>query len=349
MTKPRIHLISPCGSCRPFLDALKIITAEQLIEIVQHDIGDGYVVTGNHTLIEAGEQESLGGRLDDQQRAADIEQALADGDVVAIILIRGGAWFTRVIRLIDFSVLERRTRPVAVFGFSELTTLVNIVATYPMGRGVYDMGPAFLMYGLKRFAAFQKSPTRPASSRTGPWVEEHLRPELRAFFRDVVAIIEGRGTQRQLGAKIIRGDLPDVTEVTFIGGNLTVFSTLVGSIYANRLKPKGDWLLLEDYNDKIERYDRYLAHLTLAGYWEECSGILLGDFHRGYEDQTSAVVELLGHHLGHSVPRPILHAPCIGHTWPMSPLPLHMELTLRRSSGGSVAIGWDAVSLQTVH
>ncbi|MHC4698747.1 MAG: LD-carboxypeptidase [Planctomycetota bacterium] len=147
MSRPRIHLIAPAGSCRPFLEAIDIPSAAALLTLVQDGIGSAYVVSGNETLIEATEDELHGGRQDDRLRARDITQALGDDDVVAVVLIRGGAWFTRVLPLIDFSVLNSRERPVAVFGFSELTTLVNIVGAHRRGIGVYDMGPAFLSYG----------------------------------------------------------------------------------------------------------------------------------------------------------------------------------------------------------
>lgn len=346
--RPRIHLISPAGSCRPFLDALKIHTAGELIKIVSDTVGPGFDVSANQELIEAGEHEARGGRTDDSLRAADLTEALACDDVAALVLIRGGAWFTRVLPHVEFTVLEKRTRPVAVFGFSEMTTLVNIVGGFAQARGVYDMGPAFLTYALKRHAAVRTRFDVPAESRPASWMRERLRPELATFFQDVVRIIEGRGTQRHIRARVARGDVGDAKEATFVGGNLTVLSTLVGSVFDDTVRPAGRWLVLEDFNDKLERIDRFLAHLTLAGYWDGCAGLLLGDFHRGYDDLTPAVLELLPYHLPPNWKRPVLVTEQVGHVWPMSPLPLHAPLRLESLDDGDIAISWPDELLQTV-
>ncbi|UCC30215.1 MAG: LD-carboxypeptidase [Phycisphaerales bacterium] len=346
MSLPTIHLIAPAGSCQPFFDAIGIRSAAELIAIVEEAVGQGYQVSGSAALIERGEDEAHGGRRDDRDRAADIQQALADDGVVAVVLLRGGAWFTRVLPLIDFTVLDRRTRPVAVFGFSELTTLVNIVGASRHGLGIYDMGPAFLTYGLTRYAANRfKSDSRTAM-RPRDWMLSHLRPELDAFFQDVIAMIDGRGTGRSITGRVARGSIANRREATFVGGNLTVLSTLVGSPYEMSVRPEGRWLLLEDFNDKLERIDRFLAHLTLARYWDACAGILLGDFHKGYEHLTRAVLGLLHFHVppGRSVP--ILLTDHVGHVWPMSPLPLHVPMAIERTGPESFAIQWPAGALR---
>ncbi len=327
---------------------MRVQTAAQLMEIVQEAVGAKYRVTGDEALIEAGEDDRRGGRRDDQQRAEDIQQALADDSVIAVVSLRGGAWFTRVLPLIDFTVLDGRTRPVAVFGFSELTTLINIVGASSHGLGVYDMGPAFLTYGLKRYASKRSNVGSSTSEQPGDWMLARLRPEFDAFFRDVVGMVEGKGTGRSITGRLVRGELPDQCKATFVGGNLTVLSALLGSPWEPAVNPASRWLVLEDFNDKIERIDRFLAHLTLAGCWHRCAGLLLGDFHKGYDDLAPAVLELLNFHIPVSRTIPILMTGQIGHVWPMSPLPLHVGVTIERANDGSFAIHWPASALRTV-
>jgi muramoyltetrapeptide carboxypeptidase LdcA involved in peptidoglycan recycling len=245
-------------------------------------------------------------------------------------------------------MLERRARPIAVFGFSELTTLVNIVGALSAGVGVYDMGPAFLSYGLKRAAAMRERPGSLPTTSPGAWMLERLRPEFDAFFHDVTAMIEGRGTARPITARLARGEMPDRCAAVFVGGNLTVLSTLVGSEFENCVKPAGRWLVLEDFNDKLERVDRFLAHLTLSGYWHGCEGLLLGDFHKGYEDLTPSVLELLKHHIPRSGSFPILTTQHVGHIWPMSPLPLHTPTTIERSGPESLRIRWPGAAVRVL-
>lgn len=345
MTTRRIHLIAPAGSCGKFIDQLGLNSASELTALIQRMVGDDWTVTGDDALTEVIEDEEQGGRSDDAARARDLERALADDDVAAIVSIRGGAWFARVLPRIDFSVLDRRTRPVAVFGFSELTGLVNIVGAHAQGVGIYDMGPAFLGYGLMRHA--ESTGAHEIAGKTlSAWVHERLPLEVAEFFRDVVGLIQGRPTRRPLTARLVRGTLEPHSTACFVGGNLTVLSTMIGSVYGRCVSPRNRWLVLEDFNDKLERLDRFLAHITLADWWSECSGLLLGDFHLGTTDLTPAILTLLTHHLrGRDLP--ILTTNLVGHVWPMSPLPLHTELTLDRLSDSRVSLDWIPTALST--
>lgn len=348
MARPRIHLIAPAGSCGSFVEGLGLATATELIALCQNCIGDRYEATADAALLAAAEDESNGGRTDDRRRASDIEQSLADSNVVSVVALRGGAWFTRVLPLIDFSVIDRRIRPVAVFGFSELTTLVNIVASYAQGVGVYDMTPASLFYGLKRYAKLHPDEIAATGQPPEQWVREQLHPQFRAFFLDLVAVIEGRGTGRPIVAELVDGELPERLEATFTGGNLTVLSTLIGSPYERSIRPDNTWLVIEDYNDKVERIDRFLAHLTLSGFWEDAAGVLLGDFHQRDVDLTSAIRSLLPFHLPPGKKLPMLVTRQVGHTWPMSPLPLGVVTTLTRTSESKYSISWPSTSLRVI-
>jgi muramoyltetrapeptide carboxypeptidase len=344
----RIHLISPAGPCRPFFGPIGVRSGAELVALVQEAIGPSYQVSGNELILDAVEDESRGGRSDDRLRAEDLQLALADSNVVAIVALRGGAWFTRILPLIDFAVLDRRERRIAVFGFSELTPLVNIVGAHPRGLGIYDMGPAFLTYGMKRFAATRLQPADLAGVTPEEWMLQRLRDEFFTFFRQVTSLIEGGGGVGPLTARHIQGELPRSGEMRFVGGNLTVFSTLIGSRYPECISPKDRWLVLEDFNDKPERFDRFLAHLTLAGYWDDCEGVLLGDFHEGQRDLSETVLAILSYHLPRNRPLPILVTSQVGHIWPMTPLPLHIPGTLEVIDESSVSIRWPASALRVV-
>ena len=346
--KPRIHLVAPAGSCRSFLAAIGARSAADLITVVQQAVGEAYLVTGNESLIDADEGPEFGGRADDSARAEDLVEAFESDQVAAVVALRGGAWLTRMLPRIDLAALDRRSRPVALFGFSELTSLVNIVGACRQGIGIYDMGPAFLTYGLRRFASLHDREVSPAERRTEAWVQDRLRPEFDGFFRDVIAMIEGKGTQRPLTARLARGTLPDRCEATVVGGNLTVCSALIGTRFEGSINPAGRWLLLEEFRDELGRIDRLLAHLTLAGYWETCEGLLLGDFHKGYDDQTQSVLDLLPYHIPPSRRMPVLVTPLIGHVWPMAPLPLHTPLVIERRDEANFGISWPATALRTV-
>ncbi len=348
MSFPRIHLVAPAGSCREFLKESGIGSASGLIALVQDAVGSRYEVTGCEKLIDADEDERRGGRRDDRERAVDLVRALGDDDVAAIVAVRGGAWLARVLPSIDFGVLNRRTRPVAVFGFSEITTLVNIIGAYEQGRGVYDNSPAFLVHGLRRFAEAHADSDVLDGASPEEWMRRRLVPEFRAFFHDVVSMIEGRGTGRRLTARSVSGSVSESCQATFIGGNLTVLTTLPASPYRSCIEPGGKWLVLEDYRESPARLDRMMAQLTLAGYFESCEGVLLGDFHRDGDDLIEPVVSLLRYHFPPTRSVPILVTSQIGHTWPMHPLPVHVPVTIKHIDGDTLTITWPASAVQTV-
>lgn len=348
MDQPRIHLISPAGTCRSFFSIINVQSAGHLIEIIQQAIGDHYQITADEKILDADEDETKGGRIDDHRRAEDIEHALADDQVAAIITIRGGAWFTRVLPLIDFSVMDQRTKPVIFFGFSELTPLANIIGAHDHGLGVYSMGPAFLSYGLKRHAEMYLQTELPDKASPKQWMQDKLRSTFDQFFSDVISIIEGRDQPQPVHATYIRGDIPDRFNASFVGGNLTVFSTMIGSRYQESISPTGHWLLLEDFNDKLERFDRFLSHLTLAGFWEQCEGLLLGDFHIANHSLNEEILKLLEYHIPIHSTLPIMTTEQVGHIWPMAFFPLHLSMSVERKKDSQVLIHLPPSALRTV-
>ncbi len=337
----RIHIIAPAGPCTKFIATLGVSSAEELLDVIQKACGESFTVTGDTDLFTAKEDELAGGRTDDAARAKDIETALADDDVAALVTLRGGAWFTRILPRIDFSVLDRRRRPVAVWGFSELTTLVNIVAAHARGLGVYDMGPAFLAYGLRRHAEQHRGASLPDGVSPKEWAAQMLRPQFTAFFERVVAALSGSSSGIVIDATLVRGRIDECpTQAVFVGGNLTVLSTLIGSRYDACIAPTDRWLMIEDFNDKPERMDRFLSHLTLAGYFERCAGVLLGDFHFQDRDLIPAVLAMLDFHLPGVRRVPVLTTRTVGHAWPMTPLPLHVSATLSFDDTGGCRIAF---------
>jgi len=78
------------------------------------------------------------------------------------------------------------------------------------------------------------------------------------LFADLEEIIPGR----------VRGPL--------LGGNLEVFSRLLGTPYLPDLD--GAILFFEDLGERPYRLDRLVTHLDLAGVFGAASAVVLGDF-----------------------------------------------------------------------
>jgi len=322
MGRPIIYLASVAGSGRRMLEALECDGAAALIDQVQVAVGDGYLVEGDAALIEAGEDDNRGGRSDDIARARAIERRLADDETVAFVALRGGAWLTRILGDIDCDVLNRRRRRITLFGFSELTTLINIASAYPQAFCLHDLCPGFIRKGLRDQARRQRE------EMSEPDADARFRREVTAFFQDVTNILEGRGSNRSITGSLVNGALPVRTRARFVGGNLTVLTTLLGTAYAAAINPTGRWLLLEDVNESLDRIDRRLAHLKLAGFFDRCAGLLIGDFHEQEMDHQETVVHLLRYHLSSVADTPIIITRDVGHVWPLAPLPLNSPVML---------------------
>ncbi len=345
MSKSRVHrpiirLLSVAGSCKTTLAALGCARAKDLVSIVQGAVGDGYRVTASAAQVEADEDDQRGGRRDDAARAREIERTLADDRVVAAIALRGGAWLTRVLPRVDFDVLRRRRKRIAIFGFSEISPLLNIAACYERVVAYHDLCPAYLLPGMTDYARHNIAslggggdldPEEEAAFARG-WAAGRFRAAFEDFFRDAVEMIEGRPSARTIIGQWTNTEPPRAARVTVVGGNLTTIVTLIGTEYGDALCPDGKWLLLEDVRETPDRVDRLLSHLSLSGLLPRYEGILLGRFSGHGTCCTGAVVECLKRHLGRAR-RPIVITEDIGHTWPLSPIPLGRAFEWRAVRG----------------
>jgi muramoyltetrapeptide carboxypeptidase LdcA involved in peptidoglycan recycling len=292
----RVHLIAHAGSPRKDILRLGFRDAREYLAFVRAHLPAPLRLTANKRFFEVVEDEPRGGRDDDQARVRDLQNALND------------------------RAHSPSSPPTAALGFSEMTTLVNLVASYRCGRGLYWLCPNYLAWKIKplqrarsAFAEFWQ--TLPALlSRKTPTNTQHL---------DFSPI---RG-------ELVRGKAREGT-VRLIGGCISVLAAMLTGPLARRLKPDGRWLIIEDINEAPYRIDRHLAALKLAGWFERLSGVLVGDFHTKQEDQTAVVVEILRYHLPPQRNLPVAVTRSFGHTWPMTPIPLNrpLALTLRARS-----------------
>ncbi|NLX14842.1 MAG: hypothetical protein GXY44_14495 [Phycisphaerales bacterium] len=338
--RPHIRLAS-LGSVAK--DAIALLSAQGLagtLELARQGVGPRYTVTTNRRLIEARQSDEKGGRLDDNARAREVETILADDRIAALVTLRGGGWFTRILDKINFDVLRRRRKTIHIFGFSEMTSLVNIAGRYPRAVGLYDLGPAFLIDCLTQ-KALRKAPLasvqekqaggrrRPSKDISDPEMCEKASEAFRSFFSDVGHILDGQGSRRSLTGRLLFGTLPKQKEITVVGGNLSVVMPLLASPFAKAVDTKNRWLALEDVNESPSSIDRMLAGLRLAGLLERVEGILLGDFHSGDTDLNDAAWQILKRHLPTRRKVPVVALKGFGHIHPIAPLPVHRPITLR--------------------
>lgn len=333
----RIHITAVGSPAKEELQRLGVGDIHGLVALAQRGAGDCYRVTASEAMITAEENDHRGGRTDDPERIAEVEALLADDTVAAVITIRGGAWFVRLLDRIHFDVLDRRQRPLHIFGFSEMTPLVAIAGQYAKVVGVYDLGPAFLFGGMKRrvqthldeYAGGMSVPPEHAESFADGWARARYPEAFADFFREVADVLQGVPCPQVPTGRWIQGPPRATQRIRITGGNLSLVAAMIASPYAGAFETRGKWIALEEVNESPEQFDRMMAGLKLAGLFERADGVILGDFHNRDGDLREAASEVLKYHLPAGRDMPVIMLDNFGHTWPIAPLPFHRELTLR--------------------
>lgn len=176
---------------------------------------------------------------DDQRRLSELVSACADPNTRAVFCARGGYGAMRLLSRLDPSTFPLKP----LVGFSDITALH--CAWQTLGR-VSIHGPVLTQLG-----------------RSPPQVVERLWEVLES--RSAVSPLTGTETY-----------VPGHVEGRLLGGNLSVFSRLIGTPYLPDLR--GAVLLLEDVGERPYRLDRMWTHLKLAGVFKDLAGIVLGEF-----------------------------------------------------------------------
>jgi len=188
----------------------------------------------------------------DDTRAAELSALLADPDVRAIILVRGGYGLMRILARIDPELVRKDPKPIV--GFSDATALLSWA--YQAGvRGIH--GPMIEQLGdladgdVAHLIAMLTDPT-PMGVR--PW-------SLAAH-----------------GGGVHRGPL--------VAANLTLASVLVGTPW--QLPLDGAIALFEEVGEKPYELDRYLTQLLLTGQLAAPAAFVIGDLTRCTDPNASA-------------------------------------------------------------
>jgi len=231
----QIRIISPSGSIDPeYIDGAKNILT-----------GWGFKVTeGQYARSEYGRFAGTS-----EQRAGDLQQALDDTDVKAIMCSRGGYGAAQIIDRIDFTGFIKS--PKWLIGFSDITILHNAIS---------NMGIASI-HGIMA----KQLTELPVESEQVKNLRNILTGNLPAY------TIPGEEYNRigQAQGKLL-------------GGNLSVLMGLRGSQYD--LKYKNAILFIEDIGEKPYQIDRMIQNLRFSGVLEQLSGLVLGQFSECDED-----------------------------------------------------------------
>jgi muramoyltetrapeptide carboxypeptidase len=241
----------------------------------------------------------------DERRLAELGAALADTDSRAIVMARGGYGLMRLLPFIDVGPLVSRPRPIV--GFSDGTALLARAAR----AGVAAIhGPVVTQLG--NLGARDQRALFDLLETPGPGL----------LLDGLEGLIPGR----------VRGPL--------LGGNLEMFSRLIGTPYLPDVS--GAILFFEDLGERPYRIDRLLAHLDLAGLFSAVSGVVVGDFSGCREPEATraesptaddVLVERLGR-----LPIPVALGGAFGHGTRNHALPYGTLCELDTAAGTLTAI-----------
>jgi len=229
----------------------------------------------------------------DAQRLADLHAAFADPEVDAVLALRGGYGCARLLDGLDTELLRRH--PKLLVGFSDITSL----------------------HGLRDRLG---QPGLHAPMLTSNLLGEEGAAEARTLFE-----LLGQGLQADaliapaLDAHALNQG--DTVSGRLIGGNLAVFTALLGTPWAPRAE--GAILFMEDVGEEPYRVDRLLAQLRLAGVLDAAAGFLIGDFSAA-ESPDAVLIDYLPR-LG----KPILAGWPSGHCRPNVILPLGAQVEMQ--------------------
>lgn len=178
---------------------------------------------------------------DDARRLAELEDALGDPDVDAIVAARGGYGVTRLLPRLDARTVRAANK--LLVGFSDLTALHALWARAGL-RSVH--GPMVAALG------------RASEAHVARWI----------------ATVEGARPEPLTSLAALAGG---VAEGPLLGGNLALLAALLGTPYAPPID--GAILFLEDVGEAPYRVDRMLTSLQHAGWLDRAAGIAVGTFH----------------------------------------------------------------------
>ena len=193
---------------------------------------------------------TLGGDSDnyfsgtDDERLADLQQALDDPDVNAILCGRGGYGLSRIIDALDFT--RFRQKPKWVIGFSDVTVLhAQLFAQCDMASLHSPMASAF---------------------NDGGATSEGVLSLRRALTGEPAAYTCAAHPFNRRGR----------ATATLVGGNLSILAHLTGS--PAEIDTRGKLLFLEDVGEYLYNIDRMLIQLKRSGKLTELAGLLVGGF-----------------------------------------------------------------------
>ena len=231
----QIHIVSPSGYIQPvFIDgATKLLSSWGL-----------KVTEGKYARTEYGR---FAGTID--ERVADLQVALDDPNIKAILCSRGGYGLAQIIDKIDFTSFTKS--PKWLIGFSDITILHNAIARF----GIASVHGVMTKYITEL-----------------PEESDQIMSFKNLLF----------GTPSNFSIKSEAENRPGRAVGKLIGGNLSVMMGMRSTPFD--LDFHNNILFIEDVGEKPYQIDRMMQSLRLSGVLKQISGLVVGQFSDYDED-----------------------------------------------------------------
>jgi muramoyltetrapeptide carboxypeptidase len=231
----QIRIVSPSGNIEPKY----IVGAKKTLSSWELNVTEGKFARTKYGRFAGTEA----------QRIADLQEALDDPSVNAILCSRGGYGVAQIIDKLDFSTFAKS--PKWLIGFSDITILHNAIS---------NLGVASI-HGIMAKHLTQFSPN-----------SIHVQKCREILFGQMPTYVVPKHRLNKVG--IGQGKL--------IGGNLSVLIGLRGSQFD--LDYKNNILFIEDIAERPYHIDRMMQNLRFSGALAQLSGLVVGQFSDCDED-----------------------------------------------------------------
>jgi muramoyltetrapeptide carboxypeptidase len=185
----------------------------------------------------------------DNERLNDLQQALNDESVRAILFARGGYGIIRIIDRLDFSAFKKN--PKWLIGFSDITILHSHIHRNFKIQTIH--GP--MAAGLTHQAS--------ADSLGKVLFGEKLKYKIKTH------PLSRKGKSKGI----------------LVGGNLAILCSLIGS--SSDIDTKGKILFIEDVGEYLYRIDRMMWQLKRTGKLSHLKGLIVGGMTDMKDNETS--------------------------------------------------------------
>lgn len=228
----------------------------------------------------------------DAQRLADLHAAFTDPEVDAVLCLRGGYGCARLLDHIDTELMRRH--PKLLIGYSDISSLHGLRDTLGLPSLHAPMPASDLLHPEAGPDALALFSLLKSGLKSGDVIAPDFAPH---------PLSQGQSASGRL-----------------IGGNLAVFTALLGTPWAPRAE--GAILFMEDIGEEPYRVDRLLAQLRLAGVLDAAAGFLVGSF-TDAESPDAVLADYL-----RPLAKPVLAGWPSGHGRPNAALPLGVQVEM---------------------